>query len=134
MGEELLKDEKEWQNEFADIPYDTNSCDRSSSIKSNGNAVRKTSSKVVNLTEFSGILDYSKPVERSNSDMSIGHYFRRKCEDIRDVIPNISPTKARPIPLLSDSFRLGLCLFFLAFSFTFLTIWTKIIHFLFFLE
>lgn len=106
MGEELLKDEKEWQNEFADIPYDTNNCDRASSIKAKGNA-KAASAKVVNLTEFSGILDDSTPVESSTSEMSIGRYFSRKCEDIRNVIPNNSPTKARPIPLLSNSFRSG---------------------------
>lgn len=101
MENVLLKDEKEWQKEFATIPSDSNY-----DVSQNKESLAKSSKKLVNYTEFSGLLNDSNS---SSTEMSIGKYFSRKCEDIRSLIPNLSPTKTRPIPLLGNSYRSGVC-------------------------
>lgn len=110
MGDELLKDEKQWQNEFAAMPLVDEECDGNVPTSSNSNlsTTTRASGRMVNLTEFSGYMNDSTPVESSTTEMSIGRYFSRKCEDIRDMIPNSSPSKmGRPMPLFSNSHGSG---------------------------
>lgn len=101
----LLNGEKEWQKEYADIPSDVGrNVEQPTPTKSNGNGAAKGSG---NLTEFSALLDDSTPIKESNTETSIGQYFLRNCESLRDMLPDSSPTKGRPIPLLSNSYRSG---------------------------
>lgn len=68
----------------------------------------KRNTKLVNLTEFSGYLAESNRTENSSanySTMSMGQFFAKRCEDVRDMIPSRSPTKSKPIALVGDSYR-----------------------------
>lgn len=115
MGEKLLEDEKEWQNEFGDLPPIEASKPLSKIATPNRrNANKKIPGKLVNLTEFSGYLGDSNSAEYST--MSMGKYFSKRCEDIRDMIPNSSPTKCKPMALLSDSHRTGEYFYLINFS------------------
>lgn len=98
MKSALVQDEKEWEHEYADIPeMDSKDTSKKSS------AVYRNAAHLINLTEFSGFLPESN---RTLSEVSIGQYFSKKCEDVRGIIENASPPKKfnEPIPLLtSDS-------------------------------
>lgn len=98
MKSAFVQDEKDWQHEYADIPQvDSNDTAKKSS------AAHRNAVHLMNLTEFSGFLPESN---RTLSEISIGQYFSRKCEDVRGMIENASPPKKfnEPIPLFtSDS-------------------------------
>lgn len=98
MKSAFVQDEKDWEHEYADIPQmNSNNTSKKSS------AVHKNAARLINLTEFSGFLPESN---RTLSELSIGQYFSKKCEDVRGIIENASPPKKfnEPMPLLtSDS-------------------------------
>lgn len=110
IQQRLDQDEKEWQNDFGILPAESDQPKSSTtpSAKSS-NAEAKMGAKLVNLTEFSGYLADSNVARNNLSDfssMSLGQYFGNRCEDVREMIPNRSPTKQHPIGLL-DSYRTG---------------------------
>lgn len=104
MHSVLLHDEKAWEKEFANLPPaepDMNIAQASSTP----NVMKKVPGKLVNLTEFSGFLgDVNSSTDVSK--MSMGRFFHNRCEDIRHMIPNKSPTKDKPVPLI-ESYRSG---------------------------
>lgn len=113
-----MNGEKEWQQEFAAVPYeDAESSGQPTPAKSNGNAPTRAAG---NMDEFSAMLDDSTPVRSSGTETSIGQYFLRNCGSIRDMLPESSPTKSRPVPLLGNSYRSSMCaltqLIFLCFN------------------
>lgn len=120
MQEMLLRDEKEWQTEFADIPSQNSTTDEPPKILSTekeSHIFLKPSNRV-NYSEFSGILqDDNDDTDQSTSSMSIGRYFADRCVDIRELIPNRSPTKLHAVALLSNSHRSGnFCFYFIFLS------------------
>lgn len=107
MKSAMVQDEKDWEIEYATIPELHKDPPKKVSPVYAG-AVRKNPGKMVNLTEFSGFLGESSRMG-TESDVSIGRYFSKRCEDVREMIQNNSPTKkfTRPIGLLTDSYRSG---------------------------
>lgn len=110
IQQRLDQDEKAWQDEMGILPAESDrpKTSTASSAKSS-NAEAKRGGKLVNLTEFSGYLADSNVARNNMSDfssMSLGAYFGNRCEDVREMIPNRSPTKQHPIGLL-DSYRTG---------------------------
>lgn len=98
MKSALVQDEKDWEHEYADIPQVN-----SDETPKKSSAVHRNAAHLINLTEFSGFLPESN---RTLSEVSIGQYFSKKCEDVRGIIENASPPKKcnDPIPLFtSDS-------------------------------
>lgn len=92
----IQRDEREWENEFADLPAKTDSI---ASSERSATSLRLPQSRLINLTEFSGYLAEHKTSE--TSDMSLGNFFSKRCEDLHRMIPNKSPTKQhKPVPLI----------------------------------
>lgn len=107
MQTQMMEDEKEWQDEFGVLPADST---KSSKARSSSEEKGHTG-KVINLTEFSGILGDTSYRDRS-SNMSMGGFFLKRCEDVRDMIPAISPTKRhKPVSLLHDSCKSGIIIY-----------------------
>lgn len=106
MQDKLWQDEREWQNEFGILPSGIDRYGKMlTSTAKVSNAESKNGGKLVNLTEFSGYLAGNNTANCST--MSLGQYFSKRCEDIREIIPSKSPTKTIPIALLGDSYRSG---------------------------
>lgn len=97
-----MEDEKDWQNEYGELPADA--AENSYRSEKSHRDGQQASGKYVNLTEFSGILADNT---EEPSSVSMGNYFLKRCEDIRDMIPDVSPTKEHPIALLGDSLTSG---------------------------
>lgn len=110
MQDKLSQDEKEWQNEFGILPAESDRPGISiTSTARTSKADPKVGGKLVNLTEFSGYFADNNLPDNNLSDfstMSLGQYFGKRCEDVREMFPNRSPTKHNPIALL-DSYRTG---------------------------
>lgn len=104
MKSQMIEDEKEWQNEFGVLPAGADEKSYKSSAEQSHRSDKQVPGKFVNLTEFSGILGDST---EESLTMSMGNYFLKRCEDIRDMIPNVSPPKDHPIALLGDSLNSG---------------------------
>lgn len=105
----MIQDEQEWQNEYGDLP--ANASQKSSKFspdEQSRHVSKETHRKRVNLTEFSGYLGET-PMEE-NSAMSMGNYFLKRCEDIRQMIPNRSPPKNGAVGLLGESMTSGIFL------------------------
>lgn len=106
----MKQDEIEWQNEYGILPADFDRSGRS--ITSSGSRFtnsesrhRYTESKSggvwLNLTEFSGYLP------DNNMADSADRHFANRCGDVHEMLKARSPTKRKPIALLSDSQRTG---------------------------
>lgn len=104
MKSQMIQDENEWQNEYGALPADVGERSYKSSAETSRNSSKHVPGNVINLTEFSGII---ADTTDDPSTMSMGNYFLKRCEDIREMIPNVSPTKERPIALLGDSINSG---------------------------
>lgn len=103
MQSKLLEDERQWQNEFGNLP----SMDRSSKETSSSSECRysKRGAKYLNLTEFSGIVGDGG---RYSSNMSMGNFFSTRCEDVRQIITTKSPTKRlKPVALVESKLESG---------------------------
>lgn len=100
MLDVLQHDEKEWENEFAVLPP-IQMEKTSMPYAAKQSMLGKVPGKLVNLTEFSGYLADSN-ASIGNSNLSMGKYFSKRCEGLREMLPNKSPTKNRPIALLAD--------------------------------
>lgn len=93
MHEQLRKDEKEWDREYADIP----SVSQLPSIGSNeADCIPKVHGKLTNMTDFSGYLCVSNS---DPTELSIGRYFLNRCQELQDVLPTRSPTKNNHKPM-----------------------------------
>lgn len=91
MQEQLKKDEKEWDHEYADIP----SVSRLPSIVSS-ELLPKVHGKLTNMSDFSGYLCVSNS---DPTELSIGRYFLNRCQELQDVLPSKSPTKNNHKPM-----------------------------------
>lgn len=91
MQEQLKKDEKDWDCEYAEIP----SVSQSTSIVSN-KGLLKAHGKLTNMSDFSGILSVTNS---ESTDSSIGRYFLNRCLDLKDILPTKTPTKHHHTPM-----------------------------------
>lgn len=124
MQEQLKRDEKDWEQEYADIPQmdsDTMSApalEPAAQVPSSSSDISQQRIKMhghlANVTDFS--VAYLCDSSSVNTDMSIGRYFSNRCQDVREMIPTRSPTKHNPIALVSNSMQEGL-FSFINFSF-----------------
>lgn len=103
MHDQLLKDENEWEQEFADIP---NNQPAAPVPDMSQRSVPKFHGKLANMTDFSGFLCADSPTDDS-TDMSIGRYFLNRCQDLREIITATSPTKHVPVSLVTNSTEAG---------------------------
>lgn len=98
-------DEKDWEQEYAVIPQTNSFLMRSTSNTSQTtNLVKPT-----NATDFSMAYignDYST-ITAANTDISIGQYFSNRCQDLCEIISAKSPTKHKPIALVSNAIQSG---------------------------
>lgn len=106
MRSQLLEDEKKWEDEFGMLPSDPSN--RSSKVSSAGadrSNKGNSNGRYLNLTEFSGFVgENSGRGESGGSNMSMGNFFSTRCEDVRDMIPALSPRKrVRPVALLHET-------------------------------
>lgn len=94
MQEQLKNDEKEWAQEYADIP----SMSTSTSIASNDVVLPKEHRKLTNMSDFSGYLSVSNS---DPTELSIGRFFLNRCQELHDFLPK-SPMKNnhKPMPLI----------------------------------
>lgn len=79
----LDKDEKSWEEEYTDLP---------SAVPQKS----KDTYNYVNMTDFSIQKSADESTNKPGSadgNFSIGQYFRNRCDDIRTIIPNVSPKK-----------------------------------------
>lgn len=100
MKNQLLEDEKSWENEFALIPQQK----QNQTFSGDANAQKNNgSAKIKNFIDYS---NNNNNEENDNGDceqFSIGQYFSTKCVEIRDMIPNPSPTKRiKPFALIDS--------------------------------
>lgn len=97
MHEQLKKDEKEWDQEYADIP----SMSESTSIVSNNLVLPKVHGKLTNMSDFSGYLSVSNS---DPTELSIGRYFLNRCQELHDFLPK-SPMKNnhKPVSLIPSN-------------------------------
>lgn len=94
--EKMKHDEREWQNEFGALPAESES--RTSAGKSTS-AFAVPQNKLHHLSDFSGYM-----AENDQAELSLGKYFSKRSEDLRQMIPNKSPTKrVKPIALIPQS-------------------------------
>lgn len=110
MRSQLLEDEKKWEDEFGLLPSDPTN--RSSKVSSTCDGKSRNgyqSGKYLNLTEFSGYVgENSGRGESGGSNLSMGNFFSTRCEDVRDMIPALSPRKrVKPVALLHNTDSLG---------------------------
>lgn len=97
--DKINNDEREWQNEFGNLPADSESI---VSSEQSTPGIRIPKDKLINLTEFSGYLAENNPADFS--EMSLGNFFSKRSEDLHHIIPNRSPTKRqKPIALIPQS-------------------------------
>uniref|UniRef100_A0A182Q5S9 Uncharacterized protein n=1 Tax=Anopheles farauti TaxID=69004 RepID=A0A182Q5S9_9DIPT len=106
MASRLLADEMAWEQENADIP-EMNAKQRQISPV---NSTRKPQLKDhIDFSCFSGYLaqedDVSQhcnksDVENDKSSCSVGNYFNKMSDDLRDMIGDHSPPQRRPLPLI----------------------------------
>lgn len=96
MQSKLIEDERQWENEFGILPADSERSSKSTMSSSRPGA------KQLNLTEFSGYIgEPSRDTGASN--MSMGNFFSNRCEDVRQMIPTLSPQKLlKPIGLIGS--------------------------------
>ena len=80
----LDNDYKDWDNEYAAIPDKNRSAAKKHTI---------TSGIPDNLEDFSQCNIFVEGVKDGDPNFSMGQFFGRKCEHIRDMIPNSSPKK-----------------------------------------
>lgn len=111
MQAQLDVDEREWEKEYGILPPESDSREKlTASVAESSKVDSKMAGKLVNLTEFSGYLADSNAAEKNLSDfsnMSLGKFFGKRCQDINEMIPVRSPPKRRPVALLGDSYRTG---------------------------
>lgn len=92
MQDQLKKDEKAWDHEYADIP----SVSQLTSMISN-ESVSKMHGKMANLSDFPGYSCVSNSC--SSTDFSIGRFFSNRCVELQDVLPTKSPRKDNHKPM-----------------------------------
>lgn len=92
MQDQLKKDEKDWDHEYADIP----SVSQLTSILSN-ESVSKMNGKLANISDFPGYSCVSNSY--SSTDFSIGRFFSNRCVELQDVLPTKSPKKINHKPM-----------------------------------
>uniref|UniRef100_A0A182NNI1 Uncharacterized protein n=1 Tax=Anopheles dirus TaxID=7168 RepID=A0A182NNI1_9DIPT len=106
MASRLLADEMAWEQENADIPEMNAKQRQISPVKS----MRKPHLKDhVDFSCFSGYLaqeddvsqKYNKSVvDNDRSTCSVGNYFNKMSDDLKDMIGDHSPPQRRPLPLV----------------------------------
>ncbi|XP_031620090.1 uncharacterized protein LOC116338772 isoform X2 [Contarinia nasturtii] len=103
MHDQLNKDEKEWEQEFADIPQ-MNGVSMSMSMSSSVSDEKfaKPHGKLTNMTDFSVAYLGETTIQK---DLSIGRFFQNRCQDLTEMIPAKSPKKHTPIALVSNSMQ-----------------------------
>lgn len=108
--DKLKQDEIEWQNEFGMLPAQFDRSGRSitstdSRFTNSESRYRPTESQSggvwLNLTEFSGYLPDNNMADAAD------RHFANRCGDVHEMLLARSPTKRKPIALLSDSQRSG---------------------------
>lgn len=105
MQDQLKKDEKEWDQEYADIPNMHSDTMSMTASETSHKQPPRMHGRLANMTDFS--MAYVGDSISGNTDTSIGRYFSNRCQDIREIIPNSSPTKHIPIALVSNSYQTG---------------------------
>lgn len=104
MLDQLQEDERKWEQEHADIPpietVSTSSSSSSSFVSHK--LLSKMHGKLTNMSDFSGFLCYGNS-DSAGDDMSIGGFFKNRCQDLQEMITSKSPTKHIPMALISNS-------------------------------
>lgn len=102
MLDQLKEDERNWEQEHADIPpMDAMPTSPSSSIVSH-KLLSKMHGKLTNMSDFSGFLCFGNS-DSTSDELSIGGFFKNRCQDLQEMITSKSPTKHIPTPLISNS-------------------------------
>lgn len=93
MHDQLNKDEKDWDNEYAPIP-DAPSMSQSKSSVWNEFCL-KPHDNIANMSDFSGLSRYG---QSGSTDFSIGRFFSNRCQEL-DFLPSESLTKSSHKPM-----------------------------------
>lgn len=100
MHDQLNQDEKEWEQEYADIPQ-MDSVSMSSMFEDKS---AKPHGKLTDVTDFSVAYLGESIVQK---EVSIGRFFQNRCQDLTEMIPATTPKRHTPVALVTDSMKCG---------------------------